>query len=95
MPNKPCSFRESYVSAYLHVRGIIELIESKENISKIEATQRFLELVKNSNYNNEYLIADIADSIGYPKEDLLYNKNVQRKVINEINDEIVIAQKKA
>ena len=95
IPNKPCSFRESYVSAYLLVRGIIELIEVKESVSKIEATQRFLELVKNSNYSNEYLIADIADSIGYPKEDLLYKKDLQRKIINETNDEIVMAQKKA
>ncbi len=94
IPHKPCSFRESYVSAYLLVRGIIELIEVKDNISKVDAMQTFLEMVKNSNYNHEYLIADIAESIGYPIEDLLYKTDLQRKVINEINDEIVIANKK-
>ena len=44
--NRSCSFRTSYISSYLLVRGCMEAIISKYNFSKTQAVQYFLEIVK-------------------------------------------------
>ena len=46
IPNRSCSFRTSYISSYLLVRGCMEAIISKYNFSKTQAVQYFLEIVK-------------------------------------------------
>lgn len=84
IPNKTCSFRESYLSSYLFVRGIIETIKDNEKCSKEEAIQLFLELIKNIKNNNEYMIYDIADYIHISPETLLFGKDLQTSVINNI-----------
>ncbi len=84
LPNKSCSFRLSYISSYLFVRGLIEIIEAKEKITKQEATQYFLEMIRQSNYTNEWLIYDIADHLNIDKEELLNGKQIQIKVLKEI-----------
>ena len=84
LPNKSCSFRLSYISSYLFVRGIIEKIEEKHNITKQEATQYFLEMIRQSNFTNEWLIFDIADSLDMDREELLNNNELQVKTLNKI-----------
>lgn len=37
LPNKSCSFRLSYISSYLFVRGCLETIAKKNNLSKRES----------------------------------------------------------
>ena len=82
--NKSCSFRLSYISSYLFVRSCIEKIENEFNLDKIKATQHFLELLRTSKYINEWLIFEIADFIKIDKEKLLYNKDLQVKIINKL-----------
>lgn len=84
LPNKSCSFRLSYISSYLFVRGIMKTIEQKQNISKQEATQYFLEMIRQSKYNNEWLIFDIADQIGIEKDELLNGKELQIETLDTI-----------
>ncbi len=84
LPNKSCSFRYSYISSYLFVRGCLETLVEKYDISKIEATQSFLEIVKQSNCTNEWLIFDIANAIGIPQEILLNSKDIQKKALSPI-----------
>lgn len=84
LPNKSCSFRLSYISSYLFVRGLIETIEEKQNLSKQEATQHLLEKIRQSKYNNEWLIFDIADQIDIEKEELLNAKELQIETLDKI-----------
>lgn len=88
-----CSFRESYISSYLLVRGIIETIKDNTNCSKEEAIQIFLEFIKSSPNNNEYLVADVADFIGVPIDMLLNGKDLQISTINKIIEEKQIITK--
>ena len=84
LPNRSCSFRYSYISSYLFVRGCIETIEQLNNINKKEALQKFLESVKHSNCHNEWLIFDIANSIGMSPEYLLTTKDIQLNIIKNL-----------
>lgn len=77
LKNKTCSFRSSYISAYLLIRVCVEKIVKNNNCSRAEAIQRFLEILKNSNCMNEWLIYDIADAIGIPQKQLLNEKQLQ------------------
>ena len=81
LPNKSCSFSFSYISSYLLVRGCIETICDKKGISKAQAIQNFLEIVNESNHSNEFLIYDIANAIGIPKDDLLNGKSIQMNTL--------------
>jgi len=80
--DKSCSFNSSYVSSYLFVRGCLEIIERTFSMDKIQATQKFLEIVKQSTCNRQWLIYDIAEAIGIEKEELLNGKMMQIDVIN-------------
>ena len=84
-PNHSCAFRKSYVSSYLWVRGCIELIQEKNNGTKAEATQSFLEIVRKSTCHNEWLIFDIANALEISKEELLEGTIVQQKAIASIH----------
>ena len=84
LPNRSCSFRYSYISSYLFVRGCLETLVEQYNISKVEATQKFLEIVKQSACIDEWLIFDIANAIGISQEVLLYGKDIQKKALDSI-----------
>ena len=84
LPNRSCSFRYSYISSYLLVRGCLETLVEQYNISKVEATQKFLEIVKQSACIDEWLIFDIANAIGISQEVLLYGKDIQKKALDSI-----------
>ena len=81
LPNRSCSFRLSYISSYLLVRGCVEIISNKYNLSKSKAIQQFLEIVRQSDYWDEYLIYDIANAIGIPQDELLNEKQIQMRVL--------------
>lgn len=88
LPNRSCSFRFSYISSYLLVRGCVETIAEKNNFSKAQAIQKFLEIVKHSNCSNEWLIYDIANSIGIPQDELLNGKHLQMKVLTSLSTQV-------
>lgn len=88
LPNRSCSFRFSYISSYLLVRGCVETIAEKNNFSKAQAIQNFLEIVKQSNYTNEWLIYDIANAIGIPQNELLNGKHLQMKVLTSLSTQV-------
>ena len=66
--NKTCSFRISYISSYLFVRGCMETIAKKFNLKKEDTIQRFLEIVRESECINEWMIFDIADALDLSRE---------------------------
>ena len=90
IPNRSCSFRTSYISSYLLVRGILETIAEKYNFTKAQAIQHFLEIVKQSNCMNEWLIYDIANAISILPDDLLNGKELQIKVLSSLSNKHLI-----
>ena len=87
LPNKSCSFRYSYISSYLLVRGILESISKNFGYNKKEAIQYFLEMIRQSSCFQEYLVFEIADEIGMSKDELLNGKILQLEVIKSISKE--------
>ena len=85
--NNSCSFRISYISSYLFVRGCMEIITEKYGMSKAQAVQQFLEIVKDSNSFNEWLIYDIADALDLPKDELLNGKAMQLNILQSLAKE--------
>lgn len=84
LPNKSCSFDLTYISSYLFVRGYISTIEEKLNLNKIEAMQRFLEIVRNSRCVSEWLIFELADALEVSRDELLYGRDMQFRVLDEL-----------
>lgn len=87
LPNASCSFDKAYVSSYLFVRGCINVIEEKFKINKMEAMNKFLEIIMNSMYMHQFLVFDIASVLGVDREDLLSGKFMQYKAITSIFNE--------
>ena len=85
LPNKSCSFRLSYISSYLFVRGCLETIENKFELNKIDSLQYFLELMKQSSYYEDWLIYDIADTLDLDKDELLSGKSFQLEVVKNLS----------
>ena len=50
-------------------------------MNKIESTQKFLEIVKQSRCWNQWLVFDIANEIGISQEELLNGKDIQFNII--------------
>lgn len=86
LPNKTCSFRLSYISSYLFVRGCIETIEKKFKISKIDSINYFLEMIYKCNFINAWRIFSIADQLGLDKEELYSGKSLQIQVLESIKN---------
>lgn len=87
LPNASCSFDKAYISSYLFVRGCINVIEKKFKISKVEAMDKFLEIIRNSKCMCQFLVFDIAHSLNIDKEDLLMEKVIQYGAITDIFNE--------
>lgn len=84
LQNKTCSFRLSYISSYLFVRGCMEIIAKKFDLKKEDAVQRFLEIVRESECINEWLIFDIADALDLSREELLNGKQIELEVLKSL-----------
>lgn len=84
LQNKTFSFRISYISSYLFVRGCMEIIAKKFDLKKEDAVQRFLEIVRESEYINEWLIFDIADALDLSREELLNGKQIELEVLKSL-----------
>lgn len=57
LPNMTCSFRLSYISSYLFVRGLLERVEEKYLLSTTEAINYLFSILRgNRGYANEFLI---------------------------------------
>lgn len=87
LSNKTCSFRLSYISSYLFVRGCIKTIEEKHNIDKIKGLQLFLEMLYSSKYMSTWLMFDIADFLEIDRNILLRSKDLQLIALNDIKKE--------
>lgn len=84
IPNTSCSFRITYISSYLFIRCCIETIEKKFNLNRIKATQKLLEMLRVSANINEWLVFDIANAIGVPQDELLYEKKLQFNIVKKL-----------
>lgn len=86
LQNKSCSFRLSYISSYLFIRGLIETIEQKYHLSKEKSIQYFLEILKecSNRYSNEFLFYDIAAALELQQEELLNEKSIHLKTQSSI-----------
>lgn len=87
--NKNCSFRKSYISSYLFVRGLIEAIEKNFSLSKKDALQKYLDLIKvccEENKKIEDIIKNMAVEIGLDEESILNSKEMQFKIINDYKE---------
>lgn len=83
-PNKTCSFRYSYISSYLFIRWLLEVIIETKGVSKIWALQYFLEFLKNSSYWCAWLVLDICDDLWLNSDEILNWKFLQNKAILSI-----------
>lgn len=86
LPNKTCSFRLSYISSYLFVRGCMELIKEKYKLTRKETIQKFLEIVRESKCSNEWLILDIANALEIEEDKLLNRIDVQKEVLENLKN---------
>ncbi len=86
IPDRSCSFDLSYISSYLFVRGCMEKMVDKFNISRIEATQKFLEMVRKSRCSNEWLVLDLSNDLGMSGDELLYDKRLQIETLKRISE---------
>jgi hypothetical protein len=84
IPNYSCSFDFSYISSYLAIRTCLEKISPKFNMNRIEATQKFLEIIKFSSCTNEWLVFDIADTLGLSRDELLNQKSLQIETLKNL-----------
>ena len=85
LPNMTCSFRLSYISSYLLVRGLLERVEEKYLLSSTESINYFFSILRgNRGYANEFLIYDIADALELSHDELLNKKDMQKKALNSI-----------
>lgn len=84
--NKSCSFDYTYISSYLFIRGCLEQISQKFNLNKILSTQKFLEIIRESNCINEWLVYDIAYAIGLNPNQLLNSIVIQLEVIKKMSN---------
>lgn len=79
-----CSFRISYISSFLFVMVCMKLIEKHYKLSKVQAMQKFLTMIRQCNGVNDYLIYEIADSLFVPREELLSGKRLQLNILNDL-----------
>jgi hypothetical protein len=84
IPNKSCSFNLAYISSYLFVRGCMETLAANHKLSRIKATQKFLEVVRSSQCTNEWLIFDIANALDLEPEELLNGKLLQVESLKKL-----------
>lgn len=83
--NASCSFELPYISSYLFVKGCLTAIEKKYNVNRIQATQKFLEIIKQSPCWNQWLVYDIANAIDLSQEELLNGKDMQFDTIKNLD----------
>lgn len=85
LSNMTCSFRLSYISSYLFVRGLLERVEEKYLLPTTEAINYLFSILRgNRGYANEFLIYDIADALELSHDELLNKKDMQKKALNSI-----------
>ena len=82
--NGSCLFRNSYMSSYLFVRGVLEEIALKYSLTKGKSINYFLNFIKNTGCTKEFLVYDIAYELDYSPEELLNTKILQLKAIDSI-----------
>ena len=90
VPNMTCSFQPSYMSSYLWVRAVVEHIRSKFNLSRVDATQKFLELYRNIKFSGQLLAAGLAKEIGMDVDKLLNSTEYQVAVLKQMAAERVL-----
>lgn len=85
VPDRSCSFEQDYASSYLVIRGIIDIIIEKFNVSKIEALQFFLDTSSNIDLSGKKFILKLSEILGVDNNELLNSKNIQLQVVKDLN----------
>ena len=88
--NMTCSFQPSYMSSYLWVRAVVEHIRSKFNLSRVSATQKFLELYHNIKFGKQLFVKELAKEIGMDADKLLNSAEYQIAALKQIEAERVL-----
>lgn len=83
--NRGCSFEQGYASSYLIMRGIIDIIIEKFNMSKIEALQFFLDTCSNTDLYGEKFMVKLSEILDVDNNEFLNSKNIQLQVIKNLN----------
>jgi hypothetical protein len=92
IPNSICSFRQSYVSSYLLVKGMVERFEENKGISKVEAIDEFLNVFRKSHARNwQEVFVAFANELDMDINELMNSKNLQLNA----RDNIIKEQKKS
>lgn len=86
VPNKTCAFQTSYMSSYLFVRTVVEQIRFKFNLSRIEAVQKFLEILHFTKYRKQFFIVELAGIIGSDVDKLLNSNEYQIEMLKQIKE---------
>ena len=84
LQNKSCSFRLSYISSYLFVRACMEKIAEINNCDRLEATQKFLDMMLNINSFGFNMLFEIALKLGFDKDIFINTNQEQLKLIKNI-----------
>jgi len=90
VPNMTCSFQPSYMSSYLWVRAVVEHIRTKYSLSRVGATQQFLELYHNIKSSKQLFVQKLAKEIGMDADKLLNSTEYQNAVLKQIETENVL-----
>ncbi len=90
VPHMTCSFQPSYMSSYLWVRAVVEHIRLTSNLSRVSATQKFLELYRNIKFGKQWFVKELAKEIGMDADKLLNSTEYQSNVLKQIETENVL-----
>jgi hypothetical protein len=62
----------------------MEMIALKFDLDRTGATQKFLEIIKNSRCSNEWLVFDLADILGISQDELLNDTTLQIQTLKRL-----------
>lgn len=79
-----CSFQKSYISSYVFVRALVEKIQSKYGLNKIEAVKMYLKVYAENNNDNQWLVVDFAKKLGLDADKLLGTTEYQKETLQKM-----------
>ena len=82
--NRPASFQRSYISSYIFIRSIIEKIQEKRNLNKIDATKLWLKWIQETKKNRGFLVMEFAEKLDLDADKLLNTTEYQKEVLQKM-----------
>lgn len=87
LSNKGVSFSCFYVSCYLFVRGLLEIIADKYHLNRIEATKKFMNICYFIKNDGKEMFTELANELGIDSIMLFNSKKIQFNVIEKLKKE--------